>query len=212
MKYSNLIFDLDGTLWDSRAAIINIWNETLTTHNLLSKKIQLEDMNQYMGLLSDDIIKDVVPGISEEQVRTLLSEIGKRENHVLGTQGGILYPGVETTLRKLKDSGFNLFIVSNCQNGYIESFLKYHQFDDLFVDFESYGRTQKPKSVNIGSLMAKNQLSPKDSVYVGDTIHDLHASQLNYLPFIFCEYGFGHVDEKEKVSRISQFPELELHI
>lgn len=190
MKTKNLIFDLDGTLWDSRATIIKIWNKVLGKHHLIQRELKPEDMNQYMGLLAHDIVKDLIPGISDLQAQEILSEIVAEENKTLHVQGGILYDDVEDTLRSLANT-CSLFIVSNCQDGYIESFLDYYQFNDLFVDFESHGRTQKLKSENIKLLMERNQISVEDSVYIGDTQTDYDSALANELPFIFCEYGFG---------------------
>ncbi len=87
MNYKNLIFDLDGTLWDSRATIIKIWNDVLSKHQLIEQELKPEDMNQYMGLLAHDILKDMLPGISDLQIQELLSEVVTRENEVLGVQG-----------------------------------------------------------------------------------------------------------------------------
>ncbi|SDI85094.1 HAD family hydrolase [Chryseobacterium jejuense] len=199
MKYKNLIFDLDGTLWDSRATIIKIWNDVLNKHQLIQQELKADDMNQYMGLLAHDILKDMLPGVSDQQIQELLSEVVARENEVLGIQGGILYPGVEETLKSLV-STHNLFIVSNCQDGYIEAFLEYYQFSNLFVDFESHGRTQKPKAENIQLLMERNGLSIEDSVYIGDTQTDYDSASSNNLPFIFCEFGFGKLITEHSVS------------
>jgi phosphoglycolate phosphatase len=210
LKYKNLIFDLDGTLWDSRATIIKIWNDVLNKHQLIQQELKPDDMNQYMGLLAHDILKDMLPGVSDQQIQELLSEVVARENEVLGIQGGILYPGVEETLKNLANT-HNLFIVSNCQDGYIEAFLEYYQFNNLFADFESHGRTEKPKSENIKLLMERNGLSVEDSVYVGDTQTDYDSAAVNNLPFIFCEYGFGKLS-KEHENQITAFSDLEKYI
>lgn len=207
MNTKNLIFDLDGTLWDSRATIIKIWNEILIKHQLIQRELKPDDMDQYMGLLAHDIVKDIIPGISDLQAKELLSEIVAKENEILHIQGGILYEGVEKTLRSLA-STHSLFIVSNCQNGYIESFLDYYQFNDLFVDFESHGRTQKPKSENIQLLMERNQLSTEDSVYIGDTQTDYDSAKTNGLPFIFCTYGFGKLSDSLYEPSIPKFSDL----
>ncbi|WPO92889.1 HAD family hydrolase [Chryseobacterium sp. HR92] len=207
MNTKNLIFDLDGTLWDSRATIITIWNEVLGRHQLLQRELKPEDMNQYMGLLAHDIVKDIIPGISDLQVQELLSEIVAEENKILHIQGGILYEGAEETLKSLA-STHSLFIVSNCQDGYIESFLDYYQFNDLFVDFESHGRTQKPKSENIQLLMERNQLSIEDSIYIGDTQTDHDSAHENGLPFIFCKYGFGKLADSLYEPTILTFSDL----
>lgn len=211
MKTKNLIFDLDGTLWDSRATIIKIWNKVLGKHQLIQKELKPEDMNQYMGLLAHDIVKDIIPGISDLQVQELLSEIVSEENKILHLEGGILYDGVEETLKNLTDT-YSLFIVSNCQDGYIESFLDYYQFRDLFVDFESHGRTKKNKSGNIKLLMERNQLSTEDTLYIGDTQTDYDSAISNGLPFVFCKYGFGKLANTLYEPAILAFSQLGLRI
>lgn len=210
MSYKNLIFDLDGTLWDSRATIIKIWNNVLAKHQLIQQELKPEDMNQYMGLLAHDILKDMIPALSDLQAQELLAEIVGEENKVLRIQGGILYPGVEDTLKSMANT-HNLFIVSNCQDGYIESFLEYYRIEALFTDFESHGRTQKKKSENIKLLMERNELSIDDSVYVGDTQTDYDSALANSLPFIFCEYGFGKLNKPHE-AQISVFSDLKNHI
>jgi phosphoglycolate phosphatase len=211
LNKKKLIFDLDGTLWDPRATIIKIWNEVLTQRQLIKRELKPEDMDQYMGLLFDDILKDIIPGISDQQVQEILLEIVKKENKVLRTHGGILYEGVAETLTNLKKT-HNLFIVSNCQDGYIEAFLEYYQFNDLFTDIESHGRTKKPKAENIKLLMERNHLSHENSVYIGDTQTDHDSANANHLSFIFCEYGFGTLNIPEYKPSVSKFSDLEFCI
>lgn len=211
MNKKNLIFDLDGTLWDPRATIIKIWNEVLTQRQLLQRELKPEDMDQYMGLLFDDILKDIIPGISDQQVQEILLEIVKKENKVLRAHGGILYEEVAETLTNLKKT-HNLFIVSNCQDGYIEAFLEYYQFNNLFTDIESHGRTKKPKAENIKLIMERNHLSRENSVYIGDTQTDYDSAKANHLSFIFCEYGFGTLNISEYKPFVSKFSDLEFCI
>lgn len=208
MSAKNLIFDLDGTLWDSRATIITIWNEVLRKHHLIQKDLKPEDMNQYMGLLADDILRDIVPGISDREVREVLSEAVQKENKILPVQGGILYDSVEETLKSLAKS-HTLFIVSNCQEGYIEAFLEFTQFGSLFKDFESYGRTGKPKSENIRLITERNHLNSENSVYIGDTQTDYNSATASHLPFIFCEYGFGTLNDSKYSPSVSKLSEVE---
>lgn len=211
MKYKNLIFDLDGTLWDSRASIINIWNDVLMRHQFIEKALKPEDMDQYMGLLTEDIVRDIAPGITDQELKAILAEVSEHESKVLRTQGGILYEGVENTLKSLSEN-HSLFIVSNCQDGYIEAFLDFYNFNSLFTDFESHGRTGKPKAENIKLIMERNQMLPDNSVYIGDTQTDYKSAMSNELPFIFCEYGFGKLDSRENVSSVTAFSDLKLYL
>ena len=118
--------------------------------------------------------------------------------------GGILFDGLEETLAALKEEYF-LAIVSNCQEGYIEAFLKHHKLEKYFDDTENYGRTKRCKGDNIRLLVERNNL---DAVYVGDTMGDYDATMQAGLPFIHAAYGFGTVPEgTAKINDIRELPE-----
>ena len=99
---------------------------------------------------------------------------------------------------------YPLYIVSNGQVGYIETFLETMDLKEFFLDFEDYGRTGLPKGRNIQILMERAQLD--DAVYVGDTQGDYEATVLAQIPFIFAQYGFGEV--KEATLQIQNFSQL----
>src|SRR5690606_11036579 len=206
MKYRNLIFDLDGTLRDSRETIIKNWNQILIP-DFLENPLRIEDISPYMGLLAKDVLRDIIPGISENEIENILSKITQNEGKSIRENGGILYENVIESLKKLKES-FDLFIVSNAQDGYIEAFLEYFHIQDYFKDFESHGKTGKNKTENIGSLMERNNLTSKETVYIGDTETDYISAKENNLDFIFCEFGFGKLNNTLGIKRISVFSDL----
>lgn len=206
MECKNIIFDLDGTLWDSRRSLIANWNEVLARFELIEKPLELDDLTAYMGHLPKDILKELFPEISPKTIDQILFEIAETENKSLRKHGGVLYENIEETLRELALK-HDLYIVSNCQDGYIESFLAYFGFEKLFKDFESHGRTGKTKAENIQNIVKRNFLNPDKTVYIGDTQLDCMSATENDLDFVFCEYGFGKM-EGENVKRINNLAEL----
>ena len=209
MKYKNVIFDLDGTLWDSRSTLIASWNSILKKHDLLEKPLKEEDLNPFMGLLLPEILPRIFPNANQNDLDLILTEILEHENENLLQNGGFLYEGVESTLKDLTKT-HELFIVSNCQDGYIETFLAFFGFQPLFNDFESFGRTGKPKDENIKLVMERNNLYPDETVYIGDTQTDYLAASKNQLDFIFCSYGFGELDTENnaKIKCIDRFQDV----
>lgn len=207
MKYRNLIFDLDGTLWDSRFSIIQNWNQILIKYKVIQKELTVDDMTPFMGLLAKDVLKSLNPDLPDISIQKILDEIQENEAISIQKHGGILYENVENVLKELAKTR-NVYIVSNCQSGYIEAFLDYFGFENLIKDFESHGRTGLNKSENIDLLLKRNQLNHSDLVYIGDTQTDFDAARFNGLDFIFCEYGFGEIKSDENVNRISAFDDL----
>jgi phosphoglycolate phosphatase len=100
----------------------------------------------------------------------------------------VLYPGVLSGVPELR-ARYPLFIVSNCQAGYIELFLELSGLVSFFRDYECFGRTGHSKEQNLRALIARNALTAP--VFVGDTAGDQSAAASNGVPFVFASYGFG---------------------
>lgn len=202
-KTKGIIFDLDGTLWDSSDNVVISWNMVFDNHKEFNLHITNKDMQGLMGLTMENIIKSLLPELDEKERLVVLEECCEVENNYLEKHGGVLFPDLEDTLKKLSEK-YKLFIVSNCQSGYIECFLKYYDFGRYFTDIECSGNTHEHKGKNVESIIKRNNLS--SAVYVGDAQVDLDASRFAGIPFIYCKYGFGHVDEEKIV--INSLPEL----
>lgn len=213
--YDSVIFDLDGTLWDASSVTAETWIEVLRRHPGLSCKVELNAHNvkTYMGLTNEELAGIFFPDLPFDDAFALMRESCALENEWLPVRGGTLYPHVRETLEQLKKNGYRLFIVSNCQDGYIEAFLDAHRMRDVIEDWECSGRTKLPKSDNIRDIIRRNALN--SSVYVGDTISDSSAARKAQIPFIYCRYGFGEAYRRGKtddydaaVETISTLPSL----
>lgn len=158
-----------------------------------------------MGLPMYDIAAKLFPDEKEEVRNALMDELCEFENGYLEKMGGVLFPGLEATLKELKTK-YPLYIVSNCQDGYIEAFIKAHKLEKYFSDTECWGRTRAPKAVSNRTLIERNNLS--NPVYVGDTAGDANAAREAEIDFIYAEYGFGEVEPSLYVGVIDSFKEL----
>lgn len=199
----SIIFDLDGTLWDSRMAICDIWKDVLSRHDAGKSEITLEEMKNSMGRQVKEIAKMYFPYLNEDTRMELMNECCDIQTTYLAEHGGILYDNLEATLNVLKNK-YKLFIVSNCQNGYIEAFLAYHKLDKYFIDHECPGTTGLSKGENIKLIIKRNNL--KSPIYVGDTQSDADASKYAEIPFVFASYGFGTVEKYDYI--INTFSDL----
>lgn len=201
-----IIFDVDGTLWNSTDSVAESWNQAIAEHSDLDVRIDAPMLKNLFGKPMDEIYDAVFPSLSKEEQQKLGDLCFEYENRLLETKPGILYEGVRETLQKLS-SGTRLFIVSNCQCGYIEVFLKTTGLEAAVQDHLCYGDTLTSKGQTIRTLMKRRRL--EDVVYVGDTQGDYDACQEAGIPFIFAEYGFGSAPAAEvRISRISELLEL----
>lgn len=187
-----IIFDLDGTLWDSSKAVVDSWNEKISTFDEDVEPITYEQMQGYMGKPMDEIAFGVFHKLPRERALELLKICELYENEYIRLHGGVLYPQLEEVLAELQKNYF-LAIVSNCQIGYIEAFLEHHQLGSYFSDTENYGNTLLNKAENIRLVVERNHL--ERAVYVGDIMSDYQSAVEAGLPFIHAAYGFGNVPE-----------------
>jgi len=187
----SIIFDLDGTLWDSRENVAKSWNQVLKSYPYAKGTVTEKDLKKVMGLQLPDIAKVLFDYLDEERQLELIEKCSLIENQYLQEKGGTLYPKLEEVLQKLSQK-FKLFIVSNCQDGYIEAFFESHGLEQYFKDFENPGRTGLTKGENIQLIMKRNHLS--SPIYVGDTQGDRDAAAYAGIPFVYAAYGFGEVE------------------
>lgn len=205
MKKQGIIFDMDGTLWDSAEGVAEAWNCIVAREYTPDRVITAEEIQSVMGKTMDKLAEALFPELPEAQRMELLDKCCAYENEYLKEHGGILYDELENTLKKLQ-AEYPLYIVSNCQSGYIEAFLEYYGFGHYFEDIECYGNNGLKKGDNIRRLAERNSLT--DSVYVGDIQGDYDASREAGVKFIHAAYGFGTVAEDVPVIRcIAELPE-----
>lgn len=208
-----LIFDMDGTLWDSSANVAASWTEEIgRRRDLLPEEagriITREDIQGVMGMTMTAIADIFFPGLKEEAKQEIMQTCCRYENIYLGQHGGELYPELEKTLQRLNSDGYRLYIVSNCQKGYIETFLDYYGFRRYFLDIECFGNNGRGKADNIRELALRNRLGD-NYYYVGDIQADYDAAAAAGGKFIHAAYGFGKVRQQvPELTQIKDLPEL----
>lgn len=206
-KAQAMIFDLDGTMWDATDGILKTWNEVIASHPECKRDLlTVEELGGYLGLPMTEIANRMFPHNTEAEKELLLDECCERENAYLSEHGGILYPKLEETLTILHKS-YKLFVVSNCQSGYIESFLKAHKLEKYFDDIQCWGDNKVPKGENNKVIMERNGVTR--AVYVGDTSGDEQSARVAGIPFVYAAYGFGEtVAPDYTVQAFEELPKL----
>jgi phosphoglycolate phosphatase len=185
-----LVFDLDGTLWDSTETVAGAWTAVVRRMGQPGRTILPADIAAVMGQPHRELCRALLPGLPEPRREALALACYAEEERALHARGGRLYPGVREGLAALAAER-PLFIVSNCQRGYIETFLAWSGLAPLFRDHECHGNTGLDKAENLRGLVRRNGLAAP--WYVGDTEGDRQAAQRAGVPFVHAAYGFGAV-------------------
>ena len=203
----SLIFDIDGTLWDSRAIVAKGYNDYLREIGRPDLQVDAEYLKTLFGKTMTEIADIMLDSIPQPQRYDVMQGCMDREDEFLHQDPcDIAFPGVKETLEKLKES-YRLFIVSNAQCGYPELMMDKLGIRHLFEGWMCFGDTGLPKGDTIRILMERHGVT--DAVYIGDTQGDLEASQKAGIPFIFCTFGFGTPEAYDaKIDAFTDLPEL----
>lgn len=198
-----IIFDIDGTLWDSTEVVAEAWNLAIAEKSNLELVLTGERLKEEFGKPMKEIVEDLLPGVPEEEQERLSKECYQYENELLAKKPGKLYPKVKEVIEKLAGT-YPLYIVSNCQCGYIEVCIEGTGLKPYIKDFACYGDNGLPKAENLKRLIKRNGL--KSPVYIGDTAGDAAACKEAGIPMVYAAYGFGEVTHPEY--QIETFEEL----
>ena len=187
MVFDGILFDLDGTLWDACRAVAESWTLTLKTRYGIERGVSTEESRSIMGMTEKGVAEHIFARYGDD-ADGMCHRCLMDEGEYITRHGADIYAGLEAALEKLSASA-RLFIVSNCQCGYIEAFLSCSGLGRFFTAFECEGSTGLTKGENIRLLVERFGL--KTPVYVGDTAMDEAAAKEAGCPFIHAAYGFG---------------------
>ena len=207
MNYESLIFDIDGTLWDSRALVAEGYNIQLRSEGLAHLCIDAETLRPLFGKVMTDIADVIFSSIAPPERYALMERCMDTENRYLfENECRIGYPKVRETLAELSKS-HRLFIVSNSQCGYPELCIEKLGLGDYIQGHMCFGDTGTSKGTTIRALMEKHGI--ENCIYIGDTQGDLEACREAGVPFIFCAYGLGQADSWDaKIDSIEELLEM----
>lgn len=205
----NLIFDIDGTLWDTTDVVAVAWTKTVKESGIkelenltITGDMLKKEFGKPMDVIADDLFGDIDKAVKDE----LLAHCCVYEHAAIAScMDDLAYEGMRECMKELSKE-HKLFIVSNCQDGYIELVMAKNGLTDIIKDFECFGHTGLQKDENIVLLMERNGLKPEETVYIGDTMGDYTATKKAGLKFVFAKYGFGDVPDADFV--INSFKDL----
>ena len=119
----SIIFDVDGTLWDSTDVVADAWNQILKKETDMTPNLTGAVLKGLFGRLLPDIAAVIFHEYPKERQLELIEACCAKEHEALLATPAPVYPGLVDALSILSRH-YPLYIVSNCQAGYIEVFLE----------------------------------------------------------------------------------------
>ena len=186
----SLIFDIDGTLWDSRALVAEGYNIQLRREGMTDRFVTAETLRPLFGKVLTEIADALFGDLAPSDRYSLMERCMATENQFLHeNECPIGYPKVKETLLALSKT-HRLFIVSNSQQGYPELCMEKLGIGKCFSGHLCFGDTGTDKGTTISRLMQQHHIT--SALYVGDTQGDLEATEKAGIPFVWAAYGFGN--------------------
>ena len=187
-KYKAVIFDLDGTLFDTSEGIF--YSLDLTVDKMGLKKLDKEVKNKFIGPSLSDAFKDLFGMTPKEADETILvyRNIYKEE----GALKNRIFDGIEDLLKMLSDVEIKIGIATNKREDFAVSIVENAKISNYFTavcgaDF--HGQLSKRQIVKM--CAEKLNEKPSNSLLVGDSEFDGLSAYENGIDFIGVTYGFG---------------------
>ena len=189
IKEKNLIFDFDGTLFDSAPEILECLKKVFHLNKLKSE-------NDFNESLIGPPIKEMLKKLVQKKDIGMIDKIIKDFINLYDSEYCYktkLYDGVKKTLEILAEEK-QLILITNKRISPTEKMLKNSGIIDFFEDYFSVdpnNTSKKNKSILIKNTIKDLDINPDNCVYIGDTEGDFIASNNNGIKFIYAGWGYG---------------------
>jgi phosphoglycolate phosphatase len=171
------VFDVDGTLVDSRAVIHRAAVEAAAAVGLGG--LHYEAVRQIVGLSLAEGLRHLAPDLAEAQFGIFVDEFGNafRRMHADPDFEEPLYDGAEQTLHRLKRDGWRLAIATGNSRRGVERLLGRHGWGELFDAARcADDGPGKPHPSMLLQCIADVGATPARTIMIGDTAHDMRMA------------------------------------
>jgi len=202
-------FDVDGTLIDSLPGIEFAVREALRS---LGKKCK-GNIRQLIGPPIREVLRKILGDESESELDRVEAQFRKYYDSE-GWKRSHLYPGVESTLKELKERGNRLFVFTNKPAHVTTAILKDLDIDSCFeaaLSRDSRVPHFKDKAGMLAELVRDFKVDKDSALVTGDSAEDFRAALETGIPFCFVTYGYGSLPEGQAagcVRRVDNFSSL----
>ena len=201
-----MIFDLDGTLIDSRADLAAGVNHMRGRFGL--DTLPLETVSGYVGNGVRKLVERSLQGAKVDLDAAL--EVNKAYYLSHLTVHTFMYPGVEEGLHGLAEAGHRLAVLTNKPGAPSRTILQHFGLDRYFTAIIGGGDVEnlKPEPDGIMQCLRTTGMDPARAWMIGDHCTDLAVARNAGIKSAFVRYGFGEERGIEPTAYFASFPEL----
>jgi phosphoglycolate phosphatase len=204
-----LIFDLDGTLTDSKHGIVGCLRKVLDARNMGDQG----PLERFVGPPAEEWTVELLPDASEEARAALVREYRACYDRE-GWRNNSVFPGVRAMLTQLHHNGFPLYICTSKQHHAAVRILDLFELSGLFTAI--YGDKLEYASHSkidlLARLLREHALSPATSWMIGDRVFDIQAAHANQVRCLAAAWGYGSPSEYALADAVAGTPADIAHI
>jgi phosphoglycolate phosphatase len=206
MSRQALIFDLDGTLIDTRRDIAVAVNELRRFYHL--PPLPEDVVAGYVGDGVKKLVERAIRGSGVDLDEALIAQRRFYREHLFDFAA--LYPGVQEGLRTLHQRGHVLTVVTNKLLEFTDSLLTHFNIRDLFqvVIGDGNAPALKPDPAGILETLRLTGIPPEATWVIGDHHTDLESGRRAGVRRIFVTWGIGHPGTETPDATVHSFGEL----
>jgi len=187
-----LIFDLDGTLTDSKPGILGCLRKVLDFHRIDAHG----PLDRFIGPPVEEWAVELLPNASPEDRATLSRDYRACYDRE-GWKNNSVFPGVLDMLIGLRDQGFPLYVCTSKHHRFavriLDSFELSGYFSAIYGDKAEYASHAKADLLAI--LLREHALDKSTVWMIGDRSFDIEAAHANGIPCVAAAWGYGSNEE-----------------
>jgi len=196
-----LIFDLDGTIIDSEKAHFNSFVKAIARRGFKLNSAQKVEITSRFGMLAKEIIKGVLPKISDSEAANISDDVKKISVSEEFHNVKFIKGAKEFIINNYKKH--DLAIATNSSKTFTDTALKELKIDKFFKKSVTANdvKNAKPDPEMIELIIKELSYSKKDCVYIGDSIFDYLSAKKAGIRFIAV---LSKSDYKEKLKKLAE--------
>jgi phosphoglycolate phosphatase len=194
MKVANVLFDLDGTLTDPKEGITRSIQFALDQLGALSPGA--DELTWCIGPPLRDSFAQLLDTADDDLLDQALIHYRSRYS-VTGMFENVLYDEVATSLGKIRDSGFRVFLATSKPKVFATRILEHFELSRYFhgIHGSEFDGRLTDKGELIAHILRDENLDPESTLIIGDRKFDILGGKKNGIKTAAVTYGYGSRQE-----------------